>query len=434
MKIEDFRSEMSDGTAKVAATVIWEDRDRPRQEIYFAAEARFADDLACEPQAFLVACLVPALRHGERRIAVDAEIGPELYDGLQNASRLIQTWSGWTAAPIEISARSTSRVSPRRIEEHAASFLSGGIDSIATLRENHLIYPIDHPHRIKDCVLADRFGYSDEPEYIDRARASVRQVADDAGVGLVIVQTNVRELDDDTTFWIYRFHGAALSSVAHALSNRFTSMTIASTFDIPNLMPLGSHPLLDPMFSSAEMQIRHHGIRWSRLAKVRLVAEWDVVLRNLNVCTARDPGVLNCGKCRKCLLTMIELLVIDKLSACSAFDADDVAPDALERISITNEFADYCYLELIKPLTDQGRLDLVNVIRRKSAEFQRYLAWESGQGWRALAKRVGEGRMAHSVANLRRLDETRDPELLARNLKRRWSSIQRGRMRGSNSA
>ena len=54
MKIEDLRSEKGGGRAKVAATVIWEDCDRPTHEVYFETDEAFADGLSCNPHAFLL--------------------------------------------------------------------------------------------------------------------------------------------------------------------------------------------------------------------------------------------------------------------------------------------------------------------------------------------------------------------------------------------
>ena len=82
VRIENLRSECRSGMARVAATVIWEDCDRPKRDIYFEIDEARADRLICNPEAFLVAASVPALQHGEARIAVDAAICPELRERL----------------------------------------------------------------------------------------------------------------------------------------------------------------------------------------------------------------------------------------------------------------------------------------------------------------------------------------------------------------
>lgn len=66
MKIENLKSEKNADLARVAATITWENCDRPTQEIYFETTEAFAQDLTCNPHAFLVACIMPAMRHGEK--------------------------------------------------------------------------------------------------------------------------------------------------------------------------------------------------------------------------------------------------------------------------------------------------------------------------------------------------------------------------------
>jgi hypothetical protein len=73
------------------------------------------------------------------------------------------------------------------------------------------------------------------------------------------------------------FAGAAMASVSHALSNRFSLVYFASSLDIPHLTAnVSVHPLLDSDYGSTGLQIRHDGMQHSQLDKVRLLADWDV--------------------------------------------------------------------------------------------------------------------------------------------------------------
>jgi hypothetical protein len=336
---------------------------------------------------------MPALRHGERRIAIQEEICPELRSGLETAMGFIQAWYGPERKPVQIEAKMCSHSSLRQTPERAGAFFSGGVDSLATLRSNRLDFALDHPSSIRDGILVHGFdvggirGATSEQAIFERALASASAVAEEARLTLVPIYTNVRHLDDDVEFWEFEFHGAALASVAHALSHRFSSVSIASTYDIPNLKPWGSHPLLDPNYSSIDLKIRHDGLRLSRLNKVRLVADWNVALQNLRVCTANSPAMLNCGACEKCIRTMTELLVVGKLASSRAFAIHDVSRDLLNTIQISNELVDSFYCDLIEPLKAMSRPDLVEVIQAKSRQFRKHLAWEQEQDWKGGVKR-----------------------------------------------
>jgi hypothetical protein len=395
MRIENLRSEKTQGKARVDATVIWEDCDRPEQEIYFEIPHEYAESLTCHPHAFLVGCIVPAARHGEKRIAIDAEICPELRNGLLRVMHWLRSWYGYPGEPVRIETRQGVRFPTARAEERAGSFLSGGIDSLAALRQNRLDFPRNHPYSIKDCLFVHGFDIGgmangdNEIESYRRGLAALKPIVEDAGVTLIPVGTNVRHLDDDMGFWMYQFHGAALASVAHALSKRLSRVYIASSVHIAALEPWGSHPVLDPNFSSAELRLQHADQVFSRLDKVRLLADWDSALENLRVCTENPPGRLNCEICEKCVRTMLELLVVGKLSPTSAFQADNVSPallDAALQIDLLRSLMPE-YAELIPALEVLGRSDLRNVIQDKFAGLRRQQAWEEEQDWKGHIKR-----------------------------------------------
>jgi hypothetical protein len=392
MRIENLSSEKKASRARVSATVIWEDCDRPTREIFFETDEAFAQDLSCNPHAFLIASILLAMRHGEERIAIDEAICPELRNGLMTVMGWLCTWYGPPRKPVRIEAKAGARLPFPRAAQQAGAFLSGGIDSLATLRTNRLDFPPDHPRYIRDCLLLHGFDIGGTTRTdrqlgsFERAVDALSAVAADAHVTLIPVSTNVRQCDDDDMFSLCEFQGAILSSVAHALSNRLSAVSIASSSDFNHVRPWGSHPLLDPNYSCTDLQILHDGLRFTRLEKVRLVADWDVALQNMRVCTSNTPGLLNCGKCEKCIRTMTELLAIGKLGRAHAFPVNDVSAELLASIDIAT-LADGFYSELIPPLTELGRLDLVKVIESKLAQFRKHLAWEQEQDWKGVAKR-----------------------------------------------
>jgi hypothetical protein len=123
--------------------------------------------------------------------------------------------------------------------------------------------------------------------------------------------------------------------------------------------------MLDPEYSSFDMRIRHRDLAMSRLEKLRLVAGWDVALQNIRVCLTNVQDRLNCGKCEKCVRTMLGLLAIGALDKTAAFVEDDVSPEFLSDFSITIRHREPFYRELIEPLRALGRDDLVRVIEEK---------------------------------------------------------------------
>jgi len=123
--------------------------------------------------------------------------------------------------------------------------------------------------------------------------------------------------------------------------------------------------MLDPEYSSFDMRIRLRDLSLSRMDKLRIVAGWDVALNNIRVCLANVPDRMNCGKCEKCVRTMLGLLAIGALDKAEAFVEDDVSPDLLSGFSITIRHREPFYRELLEPLKVCGRDDLVQVIKSK---------------------------------------------------------------------
>jgi hypothetical protein len=391
MRIDNLRMLKASGKARIMADITWEDCDHEPQELFYETTMDFADDLSCDPHAFLIGALLPAIGYGEQRIAINVPICPELRNGAMTA---IEWFREWSLLERSIRIESSAQVRyPQVLQPRAASFLSGGVDSLAILRANRLDFPLDHPGAFKDCLFVHGFDIGGlgetgpELAAYEMALSAASNIAQDAGVTLIPVYTNVRHLYDDVHFWIYQFHGAALASVAHAFSHRLTSVSVASGFRISNLVAAATHPLIEPNYGSVNLRIRHEGILYSRLDRVRLLSDWQAALDNLRVCTKNPPGKLNCGECEKCLRTMLELLAFGSLEKATAFPYRDVSPEMLADIHLSQPYQDAWYADLIPLLTAQGRLDLVKVIQEKRAAFQKRLAWKEERDWKGVIKR-----------------------------------------------
>jgi hypothetical protein len=152
MKIQNIRQEKSDSRSRVSATVIWEDCERPEEEVFFETDEAFADSLSGSPHAFLIVCAIPASHYREKRVYIDAEICSELRQGLTVALAWLRYWFGTHHEPISIES-SKSGIAAGATEPRAACFLSGGVDSLALLRANQVNFPNDHPLSIKDALV-----------------------------------------------------------------------------------------------------------------------------------------------------------------------------------------------------------------------------------------------------------------------------------------
>lgn len=381
MRISGFELRRAENRVRASARVTWEDSDRGESEIFFETDDAGPAEPACNPHAFLLACAAPALHYGERRVYVDAEVCPVLKDGLGTAMSVLHDWYyRGRRAPLIIEAKTVMERLAARADDRAAFFFSGGIDAYATLRLNRLSFPRAHPHWIQDGILV--FGLEqDDPEKFEHVRAYLTGAAKACDVSLVPVYTNIYLIHrgDDARhrfhFWEFEFEGAALAAIAHSLSRHLSIVSVSSTLSHRTLTPYGSHPILDPHYSSSDMTISHRGITLSRLDKTRLVTEWGAPLPYVRVCNRYaqyEQGALNCGECEKCIRTKLAFLVLDKLHETAIFSNADVTADLVERgVRITTDYKYACYEELLAPLKGRGYARIARIVARKLGAYRR---------------------------------------------------------------
>src|SRR5262249_8230201 len=147
------------------------------------------------------------------------------------------------------------------------------------------------------------------------------------------------------------------------LERRYARLLIPSTHGYAFLDPGGSHPLTDPLFSTAKTQVIHHGSSFLRAAKLERIADHEAVQNALQVCTRRSDR--NCGVCRKCYCTMLHLDVLGLLSQYrNAFPVDGYDLAAVVSID-SSAWEVRSYLEFVsRTAEERGRADVAETIRR----------------------------------------------------------------------
>jgi hypothetical protein len=375
MRIENLRKERNGNRVRSVATVSWEDSDLPSHEMFFETDEAYADSLTCNPHAFLIACLIPAFHHGEKRIAVDGEVCPELRDGLLAVMTLMRHWYYESDKQlVRIEAKTMTKVLTPDKSERAGVFISGGLDSFAALRSNRLNFPPEHPRSFKDGLVVYGF-HMEEPDSFKQVLDALSEVAKEVGITPIAISTNLVTAGHGWDLWANELFGAAFAAAAHSLAKRFTTVALASAgFCFPKrLDPHGSHPLIDPNYSSSDLRIRHDGIALSRLDKARFIADWDFALKRLRVCnntTRVRSEALNCGKCEKCIRTMLGLLALGVLHKVQVFPTHDVSADLVRSVRL-NHVSVRSYHELLAPLAEKGRKDLVSAIKANINQYER---------------------------------------------------------------
>lgn len=426
MIISEFEKTLQEGRARVSATVKWEDYPFAERQVFFETDEALADDLAPNPNAFLLAAVVPASHFGERRIRVEGSLCPSLRDGLVTVVRQLHQWYGGPGDDIGIEARDGFEAPAMPAALRRACCMSGGIDSLDSFRRNRLDFPPDHPASVRDLLFIHGFDLGGNSRFdVNResyaaARDMLAGFAGRQGAELLPVFTNIRFLEENspgnyyTGLFVMKSFAACLAACAHAFPGRLTSLLIPSSHEIGDLEPLGSHPLLDTNYGSSTLAVIHDGLIYSRMDKTRLLGDWPEGLEVLRVCAdpTRSDRLINCGRCEKCMRTRISLLVIGKLDSCPSFEENDVAADDIARLWVATPgpgASEYGYLGygsnhfwgmMVEPVRALGRRDLVEAIERKLAEFY---ANQNRLGWIKRLRRLDRKLLGGAVGRTRYL-------------------------------
>lgn len=245
--------------------------------------------------SFLVMGLAGSMLRGEPLIGPPGyPVGRELLHNITTIQRILHAWNPrFSIVPVE--AESTERAASGG---GTACTFSGGVDSICTA--------VRHKGELDATIFIGGFDFDMGETALDVACARNRDLAALIGLPLVEVYTNQKSWGLKTgvarNFW----HSAYLASVSMLLG--FDSVLIPSAHSYARLDPSGTHPVLDPLWSNGATRFLDADVDLGRASKMELIARDRRLVERLHVCW-RDP-VANCGRCDKCLRTMIALEVL----------------------------------------------------------------------------------------------------------------------------
>jgi hypothetical protein len=254
------------------------------------------------------------MRLGEN-VAVRGTTSARLAYGLEEYQTIFNTWLPKQFKRVSVTYQeltsTTNQVSPGGI---GAAF-SGGVDSFHTLY-HHL--PQNQPNAYSQLSHGLFIHGFDIPlanqEQYNSIWSRYESLFKHFGMTLLTAKTNGIHFYAYQVDWSYA-HGGPLMGTALVLSKLFRRFLIPSDYDYANLAPLGTSPLLDHLLSTENTQFIHHGAAEHRTAKMDQLALWQPTYQNLRVCINQEKAIthLNCGKCFKCVDTMIYLHIIGQL-------------------------------------------------------------------------------------------------------------------------
>jgi len=264
-------------------------------------------------EAFLALALLPSMMKGGALVA-DGKASRRFLDALHTILDIYCVWEP-SLHRVEIkNVIPVIRDCPK--EDRVGTFFSGGVDSFYTF--------LKHRDEITDLIFVNGFDIPVEDDSLRRRSSEmIRRIGSSFGKRVIEVETNHRSFLFSylRRHWLKLAHGAGLVSVGHLLSPFFKRIYVPGAHTYAHLIPLGSHPILDPLWSTESLEFVHDGCEANRLEKVALLSQFDIVLQCLRVCFfPGSNGAYNCGQCEKCLRTMINLHTVGALDRCKTFN------------------------------------------------------------------------------------------------------------------
>ncbi len=311
---------MERGPGKVSVSFTIDGQDH---HIWFAASG---DEPGEENDFLLPLTLFPAMV-GATPLRLPGQISPRLLSAAPKiqdvfGSWCTEHWRGVLENARNVPVDAEARAGRDKGGSGVGCFFSGGLDSFYTLLKHrdeitHLIIVYGF-----DITLDDKASRA-QTDRVLRAQTSrmARQVATDLGKTLIEVETNLRSVTRSMVGWT-EYHGAALASVALLFQHRFRKVLVPASYTYAEAPPRGSHPLLDPLWSTELTEIEHDGAEASRLEKTVHISQHELAMRWLRVCLVNPDGAYNCGRCEKCLRTMITLRVAGALERCETLPSE----------------------------------------------------------------------------------------------------------------
>jgi hypothetical protein len=317
MTIETPRCFSEKGQATVRALI--DIPDIPHEISYQVAER----NVTAEVDPFLAATLLIAMAR-RYTLRITRPASPRLLHAIPTIQDIFGVWDP-TLHHIQVDAEARCG-SPVARPLGVGCFFTGGVDSWYSLLKHrnditHLIYVHGFDVRLDDRSLRTTVS------------SMIRRVAAEFDIPVLEVTTNLRAFTDPHVTWDW-CHGPGLASVALLLSPLLRTVFVPATHTYAALYSLGSHPLLDPLWSTEETAIVHDGCEATRTEKVIRIAACDTALQTLRVCWRNPEGIYNCGRCEKCLRTMIALRVAGVLHKCPTFECP-LDLRAVARIPVT---------------------------------------------------------------------------------------------------
>jgi hypothetical protein len=348
--------------------------DKP-ENLFFSYPEEFDYSLNSDADPFFAAMLIPAMMSNED-IEIIPPISRKLILNQQTIQDIFSVWYPNNFHAVRVKYRETV-AHPDTYPVKNATFFSMGVDSMYSMLKN---LPQNNAPKEKRLNSLLYFKGLELPLSVYKKGQDIEvirqagEIARHYNLELIAGETNLRDIFPLS--WEYYYCGPGLAAAALSLSNGFKNILVPSTYSYSTIIPLPSHPMVDNYWSNEKTQLIHDGAEKNRAGKiVDLIVNDPFALNNLRVCVDNEGGSTNCGKCWKCIRTMLTLEIIGKLKEAASFPPEipknynlklkaydfDSMVFALENLNLAKK---YGRTEIYKTIENEIRIGKLDQMRK----------------------------------------------------------------------
>ncbi|GAA4807175.1 hypothetical protein [Tomitella cavernea] len=303
---------------------------------------------------------------------IDSTVDPKTLKGANEAQQLLHSW--WPEELHEINIDATANTPSPKSSRGIGCFFSGGLDSFYSA--------ITNAPKITHLIFVHGFDiFLNSTEHYNSALDAMRATAEEMGKTLIEVRTNIVHTVGHGRDWMLA-HGAAMAHVALLLSDHLNSAIIPASHYVDNIVPHGSHPDLDPLWSSTSLSFVYDGIEANRAEKALRASTSRTALKHLRVCFWNRSDIQNCGECEKCVRTAVNMRIAGASDKFTAIPTTDLIK-SISRVEFKRDNEKYFLAENIRALEQSDRADpdllnaLVTASSRSTSQKARALLWSN---------------------------------------------------------
>ena len=309
------------GEVIVSASVIFNKPALNKPEkAWFAFPESYLPYISERADAF-AAGFLPLAMAVKEDLHIEGPLSPRLADGLQEYQLALNGWYPKQMSLVNIQAAQLTGLPLEQAGRSCVTLFSGGVDSSYSVM-THL--PDRQPladFQVKHAIFVQGFDIplQNRPDYENILKLFSEQLTP-MGVEVIPCRTNLQYFTSGLLHWNIA-HGAAMISVGLILDKLIRYFLLPSSFALDGLVPWGTSPMIDHWLSTETLQIIHHGVTFVRIEKAYAISNWQPAQHCIRVCIdeGKRSGVNNCGRCDKCLRTMVVLEICGSLKSFKTF-------------------------------------------------------------------------------------------------------------------